>query len=371
MNMKQKLFILLMSMILLSATALAAPQNNSSAETRLKAPVAAFSAHPTSGYAPLKVVFTDKSTGSHTSHKWSFGDGIYSAERNPMHKYTKAGNYTVSLTVSNAAGNSIKTKSNYIVVNNLKAPVAAFSAHPTTGNAPLKVAFVDKSTGIHTLCKWSFGDGTYSTVKNPAHTYTKAGNYTVSLTVSNTAGNKTVAKSNFIVVNALKVPVAAFSASPASGTAPLKVAFSDRSTGTHTSWKWNFGDGTYSREKNPVHKYTKAGNYTVSLMVINAAGNSTAIKSSYIVVNALKAPVAAFSAYPISGRAPLKVLFIDKSTGVHTSIKWNFGDNRFSTEKNPAHKYTKAGNYTVSLTISNAAGNNTKTMSNYITVKSK
>lgn len=169
----------------------------------------------------------------------------------------------------------------------------------------------------------------------------------------------------------MKAPVAAFSAHSTSGYAPLKVAFSDRSTGIHTSYKWSFGDETYSREKNPVHKYTKAGNYTVSLTVSNAAGNNTVTKSNYIVVNALKAPVAAFSAYPISGKAPLKVSFIDKSIGVHISCKWSFGDNSFSTEKNPVHKYTKAGNYTVSLKVSNAAGNNTKTMSNYIVVKSR
>src|SRR5665647_3595414 len=88
-NIKQKIFIILISMILLSATALAVPQNNSSAGTHIKAPVAAFSAHQTSGYAPLKVAFTDKSTGTHTSCKWSFGDGTYSTVKNPAHTYTK------------------------------------------------------------------------------------------------------------------------------------------------------------------------------------------------------------------------------------------------------------------------------------------
>ena len=283
-NIKQKIFIILISMILLSATALAVPQNNSSAGTHLKAPVAAFSAHQTSGYAPLKVAFTDKSTGSRTSYKWSFGDGKYSTVKNPAHTYTKAGNYTVSLKVSNAAGNNTATKSNYIVVKALKAPVAAFSAHPSTGIAPLKVAFTDRSTGIHTSWKWSFGDGTYSREKNPVHKYTKAGNYTVSLTVSNAAGNNTVTKSNYIVVNALKAPVAAFSAYPISGKAPLKVSFIDKSIGVHTSCKWSFGDNSFSTEKNPVHKYTKAGNYTISLKVSNAAGNNTKTMSNYIIV---------------------------------------------------------------------------------------
>jgi beta propeller repeat protein len=80
-------------------------------------------------------------------------------------------------------------------------------------------------------------------------------------------------------------PVAAFSASPISGKAPLKVQFTDKSTGSPTSWKWSFGDKTYSTAKNPVHKYTAAGKYTVSLTVKNAAGSNTAKKTSYIKVS--------------------------------------------------------------------------------------
>ena len=82
-------------------------------------------------------------------------------------------------------------------------------------------------------------------------------------------------------------------------------------------------------------------------------------------------PVAAFSASPTSGKAPLKVTFTDKSTGSPTSWKWSFGDKTYSTAKNPVHKYTAAGKYTVSLTVKNAAGSNTKTMSGYIKVSKK
>jgi PKD repeat protein len=126
-------------MILLSPTALAVPQTNLNTGTILKAPVAAFAAHPTSGNVPLKVEFIDKSTGAH-SYKWSFGDGKSSTEKNPEHIYTTVGKYTVSLTVRNAAGNNTTTKSNLIVVNPMKVPVAAFAAHPTSGEAPLNVA---------------------------------------------------------------------------------------------------------------------------------------------------------------------------------------------------------------------------------------
>ena len=81
------------------------------------------------------------------------------------------------------------------------------------------------------------------------------------------------------------LPVAAFSASPTSGKAPLTIAFTDKSTGKPTLWTWSFGDKTYSAAKNPVHKYTAAGNYTVSFTVKNAAGSNTKIMSGYIKVS--------------------------------------------------------------------------------------
>jgi hypothetical protein len=65
--------------------------------------------------------------------------------------------------------------------------------------------------------------------------------------------------------------VAAFSASPLSGKAPLTVKFTDKSTGAPTSWFWNFGDGKTSTEQNPMHTYTTEGTYTVRLTVKNVA----------------------------------------------------------------------------------------------------
>jgi len=169
-----------------------------------------------------------------------------------------------------------------------------------------------------------------------------------------------------------KPPVASFSASPTSGNVPLKVQFSDKSTGSPTTWKWTFGDGKTSTLKSPVHTYGKAGKYTINLMVKNAAGNNTKTIRNYITVNtAPTKPVAVFSAKPASGKVPLKVQFTDKSTGSPTSWKWSFGDGKYSTVKNPANTYSKAGKYTVSLTVKNAKGNNTKIMAGYITVSKK
>ena len=70
----------------------------------------------------------------------------------------------------------------------------------------------------------------------------------------------------------------AFTASPTSGKAPLTVKFADKSTDVYY-WTWNFGDGTTSTDQSPTHKYMKAGKYTVTLTVKNAAGISTAKKT--------------------------------------------------------------------------------------------
>jgi PKD repeat protein len=291
-----------------------------------------------------------------------------------MHTYNATGTYAVTLTVSNEAGMDTETKTGYINVIPVSSKlIAAFTASPTSGDAPLKVVFTDNSTGSPTSWKWSFGDGTYSTAKNPVHIYSKAGKYTVSLTVKNARDSSSVTKYRYIkVANTLKAPVAFFSAAPTSGNAPLKVKFTDISKGKPTSWKWSFGDGTYSTEKNPVHIYSKAGKYTVSLTVKNSAGKSMITGYDYIKVAApLKAPVAAFSAAPTSGKTPLKVQFIDKSKGSPTSWKWNFGDGKYSTARNPVHIYSKVGKYTVTMTAKNVKGSSTKSMYRYITVSKR
>ncbi|MDR7665260.1 PKD domain-containing protein [Methanosarcina sp. Z-7115] len=250
-------------------------------------------------------------------------------------------------------------------------PVANFSATSLSGKAPLKVKFTSTSTGSPTEWKWNFGDGSdLVTEQNPEHTYSTAGVYTVKHTAINAYGRDTEIKTNYITVESA-APNADFSASPTSGNALLTVKFTDKSTGSPTAWKWSFGDGSaLVTEYNPIHIYSKPGTYTVKETVSNAAGKDTEIKTNYITVKAAPIkPVAAFSASPTSGKAPLKVQFTDKSTNSPTSWKWSFGDGTYSTSKSPSHRYSKTGKYTVYLTATNKAGSNTKTMSGYITVK--
>ena len=316
--------------------------------------IAGFSATPTSGNAPLTVAFTDTSTGSPTSRLWNFGDGVTSIDPKPVHTYTRSGKYTVGLTVSNNAASYPVTKSDYIVVNASNPPVAAFSASPISGNAPLAVTFTDKSTGSPTSWIWDFGDGTTYNIRNPPHIYTQAGNYTVKLTVSNAFGSNTLESKSLIKVSSTAAVVADFNTNVTSGKVPLTVQFNDLSTGSPTAWEWDFNsDGQVdSNEKNPVYQFKDTGTYTVTLRT----GSSTNTKTNYITVgNSLQA---SFTVSP--GQGVLHIIqFTDTSLGTPMAWLWDFGDGSTSTFQYPAHIYAQAGNYTVKLTVSNNIDSNT------------
>ena len=349
------------------------PYESSWKEQTVQKPVSDFSSNVISGTTPLKVAFTDRSTGTPTSWNWNFGDGTSSKEKNPTHTYSIAGPYTVKLTVSNAAGSNTATKTNYISAGvTAQKPVVNFWGTPRSGNAPLSVTFKDITTGAPTTWNWDFGDGTSSTEQNPTHVYSAAGNYIIKLTASNAAGSTVLSKYNYIKVTgtAAQTPIASFNSNVNSGNAPLNVLFTDTSTGTPTAWSWNFGDGASSTQKNPTHTYSAAGSYTVTLTVNNAAGSNTVTKSSYITVTGTTAqkPVINCWGSPRTGNAPLNVFFKDSSTGSPTSWNWNFGDGTSSTLQNPKHTYSAAGSYTIKLTVTNAAGSTTTTKNNYIIV---
>jgi PKD repeat protein len=166
-------------------------------------------------------------------------------------------------------------------------PVADFSATPVDGDAPLTVDFTDLSTENPTSWSWSFGDGGTSTAQNPSYTYYTPGTYTVTMTVANSAGSDTATKTGYISITEPTPvpPVADFSATPTGGYVPLAVDFTDLSTGSPTSWLWDFGDGTgTSTEQNPSYTYSTAGTYTVTLTASNADGSDGETKVDYITV---------------------------------------------------------------------------------------
>ncbi|MBN1194527.1 MAG: PKD domain-containing protein, partial [Methanomicrobiaceae archaeon] len=87
------------------------------------------------------------------------------------------------------------------------------------------------------------------------------------------------------IVPSVTTPEASFSADSVEGSVPFDVTFTDASTNTPTSWSWDFGDGSHSTAQNPVHEYTAAGNFTVTLAAANSAGSDTLIRTDYVLVS--------------------------------------------------------------------------------------
>jgi len=161
-------------------------------------PSADFDANPVTGISPLSVAFQDLSAGRPSSWSWDFGDGTLSNQQNPTHVYNLPGQHSVSLTVSNADGQSSITKTDFITVDT---PQLDFLASTTQGSPALLVDFSDLTQGpMLQSWLWDFGDGQSSTAQNPSHIYASDGAFSVSLTVSNPYGTSTLQKPYYIVV---------------------------------------------------------------------------------------------------------------------------------------------------------------------------
>jgi len=164
-----------------------------------------FTGSPTLVAGGFPVTFTDNSFGYPSAYSWSFGDGNTSSVKNPTYTYSSIGLYTVSETAymsENASVTNTLTRTNYINVTTAvpASPVANFTGTPTTVSVGSSVQFNDTSTGIPTSWSWDFGDTFGSTLQNPVHAYSSAGNYTVNLTVTNGIGSNTTSKINYIWV---------------------------------------------------------------------------------------------------------------------------------------------------------------------------
>jgi PKD repeat protein len=174
----------------------------------------------------------------------------------------------------------------------------------STGNATFNVTFTGASAGA-TGWSWDFGDGNFAGdngKQNPSHVFQLPGNYTVRLTAMNTGGNSTSAPVNITVTKAPvpAAPVPSFiNTTPREGNAPLTVTFNaDASTSlpaAWATWRWTFGDGTFSSVKNPVHTYLTGGTYTVSLTATNLGGTNVMTRVGYInVTNVTPSKIAVY-----------------------------------------------------------------------------
>lgn len=344
--------------------------------TVLPLPVSVFSVADTTCQSD-SVVFKDQSIAQGStvaSWLWNFGDGQTSVRKNPSHLYANGGNYTVKLTVTNGSSciSSTTTKTIHII------PQVNMSFSYSTPDCETQaVTFTDASIateGNITSRVWDYGDSTQETKSNNLpfqHTFAKAGNYLVKLSITIDKGCVyTLTKT--VIINPL--PVVNFIIPPTCTEDYSK--FTDSTTiadGTSLAYSWNFGDANsnagnpnISTQQNPVHQFIVAQNYQVTLTVTSVNGCQVTRTKSFMVNGSN--PTAAFN---VLNAATLcsnrEVFFVNHSyttPGKITKIKWYFDssdttiqvtDNNTYIGKLYRHKYPAVNfpqaskNYTVRM----------------------
>jgi PKD repeat protein len=157
-------------------------------------------------------------------------------------------------------------------------------------------------------------------------------------------------------------PIANFTYSSASSTAPATFIFSNTSTDA-TAFVWEFGDNTTSTDQNPQHTYIAGGAFTVKLTAIGQGGTNSTTKT--INIQNPVGPTADFSFTGAGGAAPCLIHFENHCTNA-TSFVWDFGDGQSSVASNPSHTYTSGGNFNVRLTATGVTGSNSISKSVFI-----
>jgi len=383
--------------------------------TPCQPPVTSFTVNQTSGCTPLTVQFTDTSTGTPASWNWSFGDGSISAVQNPVHTYTSAGNYTVTLISGNTCGSNTSTVTGLVQAYGGVAPineaggfwylndgsgisVSDSSGHGNTGtvtsgkwvncpapgraylifNGNSAYVSIPNSASLTPANQVSFEAWVYPTEQKTAKVIQKRdwdghgidqdiwqgwqGGVTLSngtkhdVTWSPGGGNlQPVLRTWYYVVLTYDgAALRIYVNGVERNSIPL--------TGALRQFSAPVIIGSTTSQKYFNGSIANVAMYPRALSKCEIAARYAAFTPQGC------APVTSFIATPTSGISPLAVQFTDQSAGTPTSWSWNFGDGTTSILQNPSHTYSAIGDYTVSLTTANVFGSNTATKGNYIQV---
>jgi PKD repeat protein len=247
-----------------------------------------------SGGTSIITAFVTASDGSKPSvaYAWSTSGGtLNSTSTNPVSWAAPVVQSSTSFVVSvvaTAAGYAQASTSISLPVLPYQPLGARAGVNSSGGFAPLAVQFSGGAVGGYPpyAFSWIFGDGSTGSLQSPSHVYLSPGNYTATLTVTD---SRSATSSASVIVKVLQRPALALSVSvtPMNGTSPLAVAFNSVVTGGTPpyGYAWSFGDGGASASASPYHTFETPGAYTATLVVTDAAGG-TARSSVRIVVSA-------------------------------------------------------------------------------------
>jgi len=312
----------------------------------------------------------DGQDGYVVSYFWNFGDNTSNAYyANAIHSFSTEGLFKVTLTVFDN-DNMSGAASIFVNIVKNRPPVAVISAPQNNSqyfiNDTVQFGSVGSSDPEQGALNylWEFGDGANSTSASPSHKYLSAGNLTVKLTVTDPKGLAASASLMVIVKKHNSAPIAVL-ASPGNGASFLineTVNFS--AAGSYDpdqdvlTYLWTFGDGASAGNRDATHWYVASGSYLVTVKVQDAPGLNTTASVSINVVKPNTPPVAM-----IGSPKSITVFLTNESItfsangsydadGDNLQFLWNFGDGNTGNKMTVAHTYSMAGNYSISLNVS-------------------
>ncbi|MEO0724788.1 MAG: PKD domain-containing protein, partial [Bacteroidota bacterium] len=319
-------------------------------------PNAAFTVNSTLGDASISL---NNNSSDSDSFFWDFGDGNNSTDTDPTHSYSGEGSYEIMLIATNDCGSDTARQ----VVEILFAPNPSITASETSGCGPLTVVYEADPQGEGLTYAWNFPGGSPATSDQPivSVTYDEPGLYSADLTVTNAAGSGTTSTTEPIEV--LGAPSVDFTADSPIGQGIVNFTSTSENV---TSLSWDFGDGNTGTGAEVTHTYTEVGTYEVVLTGIGPCGEETSTQTVTIVFP----PAGGFTSDEDSGCTPQAISFTANDQGEGFAYEWSFpgGEPSTSTEANPTVTYNTAGTYDVLLTVTNAAGMETTTQEDLITI---
>ncbi|MFC2096508.1 PKD domain-containing protein [Bacteroidota bacterium] len=283
------------------------------------------------------------------SYEWHFEDGSTTVDPITFHTYADTGTYYEYVVATNACSR-VDTIYTTVRIDTTNIPWANWS--PDNWNIrrfeDVQFYVFDDNGFGNKSYYWNFGDGTNSDLKEPIHMFTIEGDYPVTLTVSNGCGSSSQTMDIYVMRE-----TADCEAKFSYDTTGLEVTFMNNSLGDNLHYVWEFGDGTMSEARNPVHTYPHDGIFEAKLMIQDTVD----FCSDEIFVLVKVGEVQCFADFVYSvNNTNNSAVFSDQSIGSFDSWFWEFGDGSFSTDQNPAHAYMYPGVYIVCLSVHDEAG---------------
>lgn len=231
-------------------------------------PTADFAYQPTGVICgpDVETQFTNLSTGA-VGYQWSFGDGGTSTLVNPLYDYLTAGTFTIQLVASNQFG-CTDTTTQQVTIH--QTPEANFSLPSMLGCEDTYALFSSSSLYADSVV-WDFGNGDVMTGTDVYYQYPDVGSYMISITTFGSGGcSDTFTATSFYDVQSS--PDAHFNyETTTENITNATVIFTNESENYTSSW-WDFGNGDYSTEDNPIYNYYEHNDFSVFLVVTNANG---------------------------------------------------------------------------------------------------